>query len=306
VSPTPALAQAFPSKPIHIILPFPPGGSSDILARALGARLSEMWKQPVVVESKAGGNGVIAGQFVAKSVPDGHTLMLGDMNLLAIVASLPHTSAFDPVKDLVPVTGVASLPFILVVHPSVPAANLDEFIAYARKNPGKLNFAASSVTLQFAGIDFAARTGIDWTYVLYKGSGPALTDMAGGHVNVMINSMTSTYPFVKSGKLKLLAVTSAKRSAIAPDVPTAMEAGVAGYESGSIQGIVAPAGTPREIINKIHADVQTALLSREMRERLATDGAEPVTKTPEAMAALMREDVARYTKFVKEGNVKVE
>ena len=240
-----AQAQNYPSKPIRIIVPYPAGGTSDILARSIGQKLSESLGQPVVVENKPGANGNVGAEFVARAAPDGYTLLLADIGALAISPSVYPKLPFDPAKDFAPVTMVAYSPHILVVHPSIPAASVKELIALAKSKPGKLNFAISGVggAPHLAGVDFALRTGIDWAYIPYKGGAQAIADVAGGQADVTLNGMLATYPLVQGGKLKLLAVSSAKRMSAIPDVPTIAESGIPGFETGSWQGVVAPAGT---------------------------------------------------------------
>jgi tripartite-type tricarboxylate transporter receptor subunit TctC len=246
VSPTFA-AENYPTKPIHIVVPYPAGGTSDILARTIGQRLSESLGQPVIVDNKPGANGNVGADLVAKSSADGYTLLLADIGALVISPSVYPTLPFDPVKDFAPVTMVAYSPHILVVHPSVAANSVAELVQSAKAKPGKLNFAISGVggAPHLAGVDFALRTGIDWVYIPYKGGAQAIADVAAGQADVTLNGMLATYPLVQGGKLKLLAVSSARRMRAIPDVPTIAESGVAGFESGSWQGVVAPVGTPR-------------------------------------------------------------
>ena len=247
----PAHAQSYPSKPIRIIVPYPAGGTSDILARSVGQKLSEAWGQPVIVENKPGANGNVGADMVAKAAPDGYTLLLADIGSLAISPSVYPTLPFDPVKDFAPVTMVAYSPHILVVHPSVPVSSVKELVALAKTKPGKLNFAISGLggAPHLAGVDFALRTGIDWVYIPYKGGAQAIADVAGGQADVTLNGMLASYPLVKGDKLKLLAVSSARRMSAIPDVPTIAESGVPGFESGSWQGVIAPAGTPKSSPN---------------------------------------------------------
>jgi tripartite-type tricarboxylate transporter receptor subunit TctC len=245
-----AHAQSYPSKPIRIVVPYPAGGTSDILARSIGQKLSESVGQPIVVENKPGANGNVGAEFVARSAPDGYTLLLADIGALAISPSVYPKLPFDPAKDFAPVTMVAYSPHVLVVHPSVPAGSVKELVALAKAKPGKLNFAISGVggAPHLAGVDFALRTGIDWAYIPYKGGSQAIADVAGGQADVTLNGMLATYPLVQGGKLKLLAVSSAKRMSAIPDVPTIAESGIPGFETGSWQGAVAPAGTPRDVV----------------------------------------------------------
>src|SRR6478672_7087667 len=271
-----ALAQQWPAKPIKIIVPYPPGGTSDILARALGPGITAALGQPVIVENKPGATGNVGADFVAKSPPDGYTLLLGDIGSLAISPSVFASLPFDPVKDFAPIVMVAYSPHILAVHPSVAANNVKELVAYARANPDKLNFAVSGIggANHLAGIDFAQRTGIKWTYIPYKGGSQAITDVMGGQAQVLFNGMLATYPAVKEGKLKAIAISSAKRFSAAPDLPTVAESGVPGFETGSWQGIVAPARTPADVVTRLHDAVMKILATPEMKERLDKAGAE--------------------------------
>ena len=296
-----AFAQAWPAKPIKIIVPYPPGGTSDILARAVGQKLTETWGQPVVVENKPGATGNIGADFVAKSPADGYTMLLADIGSLAIAPSVTRSLPFDPVKDFAPVVMVAYSPHLLVVHPSVPARNAQELIALAKAKPDTLNFAVSGLggANHLAGIEFAQRAGIQWAYIPYKGGAQALTDMVGGQAQVMFNGMLATYPFVKDGKLKVLAISSAKRFAPAPDIPTVAESGMPGFETGSWQGIVAPAATPPDVVRKMHATVMAILATPEMKGRLDQAGAEVRAMSPEEFGTFIRSERDRWAKVVK-------
>jgi len=226
-----APAQQWPQKPIHVIVPYPPGGTSDILARALGPKITEALGQPVVVENKPGATGNLGADFVAKAAPDGYTLLLADIGSLAISPSVFAELPFDPVKDFTPVAMVAYSPHILAVNPSVPAGSVKELVALAREKPNSLNFAVSGIggANHLAGIDFAMRTGVKWTYIPYKGGSQAISDVMGGQAQVLFNGMLATYPMVKQGRLKAIAVSSAKRFAAAPDIPTVAESGLPGF-----------------------------------------------------------------------------
>ncbi|HEY3179293.1 MAG TPA: tripartite tricarboxylate transporter substrate binding protein [Casimicrobiaceae bacterium] len=304
----PTFGQSYPSKPIRIIVPYPAGGTSDILARTIGQRLSETLGQPVLVENKPGANGNVGADLVAKAPPDGHTLLLADIGALVISPSVYPTLPFDPVKDFAPVTMVAYSPHILVVHPSVPVASVKELVELAKSKPGKLNFAISGVggAPHLAGVDFAMRTGVDWTYIPYKGGAQAIADVAGGQADVTLNGMLATYPLVQGGKLKLLAVSSAKRMSAIPDVPTIAESGVSGFESGSWQGVVAPAGTPREIVTRLNSEILRIVNAPDMRDRLGKQGADVRTNTPEEFGTFIRTETAKWAKVVKDANIKVE
>ncbi|MGZ5033328.1 MAG: Bug family tripartite tricarboxylate transporter substrate binding protein [Usitatibacter sp.] len=303
-----ASAQAWPSKPVKIIVPYPPGGTSDILARSVGQKLTETLGQVVVVENKPGATGNIGADFVAKSPPDGYTLLLADIGSLAISPSVSASLPFDPVKDFAPVVMVAYSPHLLAAHPSVPANTVSELIALLKAKPDSLNFAVSGIggANHLAGIDFAARTGVKWTYVPYKGGSQAITDVMAGHAQVLFNGMLATYPAVKDGKLKAIAISSAKRFAAAPDIPTVAESGVPGFETGSWQGIVAAAGTPPEVVKKIHASVTAILATPEMKEKLIASGAEVRPQSPEQFGAFIRDEKARWAKVVKESGAKFD
>jgi len=304
-----ALAQAWPLKPIKIIVPYPPGGTSDILARSLGPKITEALGQPVIVENKAGATGNLGADFVAKSAPDGYTLLLGDIGSLAIAPSVFAALPFDPTKDFAPIVMVAYSPHILAVHPSVAAKDARELVALAKAKPDSLNFAISGIggANHLAGIDFAMRTGIRWSYIPYKGGSQAIADVMGGSAQVLFNGMLATYPLVKDGKLKALAVSSAKRFASAPDIPTVAESsGLAGFETGSFQGIVGPAATPADIVAKLHATITKILATAEMQERLAKAGAETRPGSPADFGAFIRDEKTRWAKVVKESGAKFD
>ena len=306
--PLQAVAQAWPVKPVRIIVPYPAGGTSDILARTLGQKLSEAWGQSVIVENKPGANGNVGADYVAKAPADGYALLLCDVGALAISPSVYTSLGFDPNKDFAPVTMVAYSPHILAVNPEVPVKSVKELIDLAKAKPGKLNYAASSVASapHLAGVDFASRVGITWAYIPYKGGAQAITDVVGGQADVLFNGMLATYPHVKSGKLRILAVSSARRMSAIPDVPTVAESGVPGFETGSWQGVLAPAGTPREVVARINADFTRVLNTPEIREKLEAQGAEVRINTPETFAVFLRDETARWAKVVSANGVKLE
>ncbi len=304
-----AFAQAWPSKPIRIIVPYPAGGTSDILARALGPEITKALGQQVLVDNKPGATGNLGADMVAKSPADGYTLLLADIGSLAIAPSVFQQLAFDPVKDFAPVIMVAYSPHILAAHPSVPAKDAKELIALAKARPNSLNFAISGIggANHLAGIEFAMRSGIQWTYIPYKGGAQAIGDVMGGQAQVLFNGMLATYPAVKDGRLKALAISSSKRFAAAPDIPTVAEsANLPGFETGSFQGIVAPAGTPPEVVNKLHATITQILATPEMQERLAKAGAETRPGTPAAFGSFIASEKARWAKVVKDSGAKFE
>jgi tripartite-type tricarboxylate transporter receptor subunit TctC len=304
-----AAAQAYPSKPIHIIVPFAAGGTSDILARFIAPKLMDAWGQPVIVENRTGANGNVAADYVAKSAPDGYTVMLGDIGALSIAPSVYPTLPFDPVKDFTAVVMVSYSPHILAVHPSVPVSNVKELIAYAKARPGQLNFAISGTggAPHLAGIEFAQRTGVIWTYIPYKGGSQAVLDVVAGQANVLFNGMLATYPSVKGGRLKGIAVSAAQRVPSAPELPTIAEAGdLPGFETGSYQGLLAPAGTPRETVLKLNAEVTRILNTPDMKDMLAKQGTEVRAGAPEALAAFITSEKARWAKVVKENGIKAD
>ena len=302
-------AQAWPAKTIKIIVPYPPGGTSDILARSLGPKITEALGQTVIVENKPGATGNIGADFVAKSPADGYTLLLGDIGSLAIAPSVFPNLPFDPVKDFAPVIMVAYSPHIFAAHPSVPAKDAKELVALAKAKPNSLNFAISGIggANHLAGIEFAMRTGIQWTYIPYKGGSQAIADVMGGQAQVLFNGMLATYPAVKDGKLKALAISSARRFAAAPDIPTVAEsAGLPGFETGSFQGIVAAAGTPPEIVTKLHATITKILATPEMQDRLAKAGAETRPGSPADFGEFIKSEKARWAKVVKDSGAKFD
>jgi len=301
------VATAYPAKPIKIVVPFPAGGTSDVLARLVGQKMGEAWGQPVVVENKPGSNGNLGADAVAKSAPDGYTLVLMDVGNLAISPSL-YKLPFNVLTDFTPVAMVGYSPHLLVVSAKVPANTVSELVAYAKAQNGKVNFAAAAgmgSAPHLAGVMFAQKTGIDWGYVPYKGGAQAITDLIGGQVDVTFNGMVATYPHVKSGKLKLLAVSSAKRNPQVGDVPTVNET-LPGFLTGSWQGLLAPAGTPKSIADKLNAEIARIMSLPDIKERLATLGAEPNAMTPEQFSSWFKAEIPAMAKIVKDGKVTVD
>ncbi|MDB5927503.1 MAG: transporter substrate-binding protein [Betaproteobacteria bacterium] len=301
-------AQSYPAKPIRIVVPYPPGGTSDILARLIGAKMTESWGQQVVVESRPGANGNIGAELVARSAPDGYVTMLGDIGTLTISPAIYPKLTFDPAKDFAPVTMVAYSPHILCVHPSVPVKTVKELIALAKSRPGKLNYAAASLggAPHLAGIEFALRTGVSWEYIPYKGGAQAVAETVAGQSEVLFNGMLATYPHVKSGRLRLLAVSSGKRMSSIPDVPTVAESGLPGFETGSWQGVLAPPGTSRDIVAKLNGEIIRIVNAADMKEKLANQGAEVLTMTPEQFGDFIRKEKARWAKVVKDSGAKFD
>ena len=298
----------FPSKPIKIVVPFPAGGTSDVLARLVGQKMSENWGQPVVVENRPGSNGNLGADQVAKSSADGHTLVLMDVGNLAISPSL-YKLPFNPLSDFEPVAMVGYSPHLLVTSSQVPASNVAELITWAKAQKGKVNFAAAAgmgSAPHLAGVLFAQRAGIDWGYVPYKGGAQAMTDLIGGQVDLTFNGMVATLPHVKSGKIKLIAVSSAKRNPVLGNqVPTVSES-LPGFLTGSWQGLLAPAGTPKAVVDKLHAEVMRITALPDVRERLNTLGAEPNTMSPADFGQWLKAEIAAMGKAVKDGNVTVQ
>ncbi len=305
---TPAQAQTtYPSKPIRIVVPFAPGGTSDILARSIGQKLTEAWGQSVIVENRAGANGNVGADFVAKAPADGYTMLLSDVGALSINPSVYPNMPYDPVKDFAPVIMISYSPHVLGVHPSVPVNNIKELIDYAKANPGKMNFANSGTggAPHLAAIAFAQRTGIQWTYIPYKGGSQAVADVAGGQANVIMNGMLATYPTVKSGRIRGLAVSSAQRVASAPELPTIAEV-LPGFETGSYQGLLAPAGTPRDIVVKVNAEITKILATQDMRDKLAAQGTEVRSGTPESLGTFISSEKTRWAQVIKESGAKFD
>ena len=303
-----AHAQSYPAKPIRIIVPYAPGGTSDILARQIGPKLTETWNQPVVVENKTGANGNVGADFVAKSAPDGYALLLTDLGGLVISASVYPKLPFDPSKDFSPVAMVSYSPHVLAVHPSVKANSVKELIALAKANPGKLNFAISGIggAPQLAGIEFAQRTGVNWTYIPYKGGSDAVAAVVAGQADVLFHGMLATWPSVQGGRLKAVAISSAQRMPSAPDTPTVAEQGLPGFETGSFQGVVGPNGVPKETVVKLNGELVKILNLAEMKERFAKQGTEVRTGSPESLGQWLRTEQARWARVVRESGAKFD
>jgi tripartite-type tricarboxylate transporter receptor subunit TctC len=309
----PAQAQTWPAKAVRIVVPFPPGGTTDIVARSLGVELQRMWQHAVVIENRPGAGGNIGADAVAKSAPDGYTLLMGTVGTHAINAALFAQSGakmpFDPAKDFVPITLAAGVPNVMVINSKLPVNTVAEFIEYAKARPGQLNMASSGngTSIHLSGELFKTVTGIYMVHFPYRGSAPAVTDLIAGNMNVMFDNLPSALPHIKSGRLKALAVTSRTRSPALPNVPTIEEAaGLKGFDASSWFGLFAPAGTPRAIVDKIQADVAKALALPEVRERFLAQGADPGGNTPEQFAAFIRAETDKWTRVVKFSNAKVD
>ena len=297
----------YPAKPIRIVVPFPAGGTSDVLARMLGQKMTESWGQPVVVDNKPGSSGNLGADWVAKSAADGYTLALMDVGNLVISPAL-FKLPFNVEKDFAPVAMVAYSPHLLAVSTKVPANTPAELVAYAKAQKGKLNYAVAAgmgSASHLAGVTYAQRNGIEWGYVPYKGGAQAITDLIGGQVDVMFNGMVATYPHVKAGKIKLIAISSAKRNAQMPDTPTVAES-LPGFLTGSFQGLLAPAGTPKAVIDKLNAEVQRIAALPDVRERLATLGAEPSAMSPAEFGNWLKAEIPAMARIVKDEKITVE
>lgn len=304
----PAFAQVYPSKPIRLIVPFAAGGGNDNVARLVGKRLADSLGQAVVVDNRPGAGGVVGAELAAKSAADGYTLFLGGVGSHAINPNLHQKLPYDPIRDFAPVELLAKAPLILVVHPSVPVHNIAEFIAYARANPGRLNYASNGngSSSQLAAVMFDSMAGVDMVHVPYKGLSPALTDLLSGRVQLMFSSVVAILPHIKAGRLRGLAVTGAKRLASLPELPTIAEAGLPGYEASSWYGILAPAGTPRDIVVKLNAELAKALDQPEVRASLLAEGAEPAGGSPEQFEAHIRAEKERLGKIIRDANIRME
>ena len=297
----------YPQKPVRFIVPFAAGGGVDIVARAVAGRLGEILGQQVIVDNRGGGGTIIGTELGARAAPDGYTLLFGSTTL-AINPSLRTKLPYDTLKDLVPVTQASFQAYVLAVHPSVPAKNVKEFIALAKAKPDTLTYGSpgigsgSHLVAEF----FALSTGVKTVHVPYKGSSPAMADLIGGQIQFTYGTILAVYPQVRNGKIRPLAVSSAKRTSVMPEVPTIAEAGVPRFDATSWNGVLVPAGTPRPIIDKVHAGVVKALQSAEVKERLVGDGAEPVGSTPEQFAAFIRVEIAKWAKVIKAAGIKAE
>ncbi|MDR3382603.1 Bug family tripartite tricarboxylate transporter substrate binding protein [Cupriavidus basilensis] len=297
----------WPQRPVRVVVPYAPGGASDVLARLLGSKLQEAWKQPVVVENRTGAGGNIGTDNVAKSAPDGYTLLLGDLSNFVIAPVAYKNLPYDVIKDFTAVVTLTYSPYMLLVSPQTKANSLKELVDYARAHPGKLNWATTGIGSgpHLAGLQFARKLGIDWLYLPNKGGAQANLDVMGGQADLMFNSMVASASYVRGGKLRVLAFTSRERNPEWPNVPTVAEA-VPGFTAGGWQGMLAPAGTPPEVIRKINADVVRILQQPEIRQRLAQLGAEPVGNTPEATQAFVREEKTRWADLIRESGLKLD
>jgi tripartite-type tricarboxylate transporter receptor subunit TctC len=307
-APVAASAQDYPARSIVLVSPFPPGGSVSLVARIVAEKMSETLGQSVVVENRGGAGGTIGARYVAKSAADGYTLLLGYTGTLAIGPSLYANAGFEPRKDFAAIGRIGSAPTMLVLHPSLPVHSVAELIAYAREHPGEINYGSAGIGTvgHLAGELFATTAGLKLTHVPYKGTGPAITDLLGGHIPMMFTPIPTAHGQAESGLLRALAVTSARRSSLLPDLPTVAESGLPGYEAALRYGLVAPGGTPRAIVERLNKELRLALAAEDVRQRLATDGTEVLPSTPEEYAADIGREEASWSKVVNALGLKGE
>lgn len=301
-------ARNYPDKPIRLIVPYPPGGTADLLARVVGQKLAENFGKSVVIDNRGGAGGNIATEMVARAEPDGYTLLLCNAPVLAINPTLYKKVAFDPIKDFAPASPIAEVPLFLVVHPSAPVKSVDEFIAFVKSKRGDINYASGSIgsTTHLAAELFKTMAKVQMNHIPYKGSGPALAAMVAGEVTIMFELMPSAMPFVKAERLRAIAVTSAKRSALMPNLPTIAESGLPGYEVASWFGIAAPAGTPKGVVSKLNAEIVTIVKTSEMQARLASLGAQPLTMAPGEFSGFIKSEIQKWSKVVKDSGARTD
>jgi tripartite-type tricarboxylate transporter receptor subunit TctC len=298
-----AHAQPYPSKPIRMLVAYPPGGANDLLARIVAQKLNEAWGQAVVVENKPGANAIIGTEAAKKSAPDGYTLLMGATGSHTINPVMYRSLPYDPVKDFAPVTLVASAPVLFFVHPDVPARSVRDLVALAKAQPGKLNYAAGASIFNLAMELFKSRTGADLTYIAYRGSVPAMTDVIGGQVQAGVDVIQTPLPHVREGRLRALAVSSARRSAAAPDVPSMIESGISDFDITAWSGVYAPAGTPQEIVTKLDVEIRRILHLADVREKFLQVGYEASALGPAEFAALMEREIRQFAQIVADANI---
>jgi tripartite-type tricarboxylate transporter receptor subunit TctC len=301
-------AQDYPSKPIRLVVPFTPGGSTDILARVIGMKLTEAWGRQVVIDNRPGAGGNIGVDLVAKSPADGYTLVMGHIGTFGVNPTLYPKLPYDPIKDFQPITLVALVPNMLSVNPALPAKSVKELIALAKAKPGTINFGSggNGSAAHLAGEYFKLMTKTEITHIPYRGTSPAVTDLIAGQIQMIITGVPPTLNFVKTGKLRALAVATSKRLPLLPDLPTISEAGVPGYEATQWYGVLSPAGTPKPIVAKLNAEMAKAIKGPDVREKLAADAAEPVGNSPEEFGAFIKKEIARWAPVIKASGARPE
>jgi tripartite-type tricarboxylate transporter receptor subunit TctC len=302
-----AAAQSFPAKPVRIIVAFPPGGGTDIVARTMGPRLTEIWGQSVVVENWAGASGVIGTEVAARSAPDGYTLFMGTLGNFTANQYLYPKMPVDPLRDFAPLTQVVAVHFVMIAHPSLPAKSVKELIALAKAHPGQINYSSSGPGgAPHLGVElFKSMTGVNLVHIPYKGSGPSFVDLLAGQVTLTCDSLLQSLPYIKAGRLRALGVLGSKRTALLPDVPTVGET-VRGYDLTNWFGLAAPAATPRELVNRIYGDLSKVMQQTDFRERISKMGADVVGSTPDQFGAFMKSESAKWGKVIREANIKAE
>jgi tripartite-type tricarboxylate transporter receptor subunit TctC len=307
VSGASAMAQAWPTKPISLVVPFPPGGTTDVLARALGEKLTQSLGQPVIVENKAGAGATLGADYVAKSKADGYTLLVGAVHH-TIATSVYKKLPYDFQKDFAPITEIALVPNVLVVNSSTPAQNVADLVKLAKAQPGKLNFGSNGngTAQHLIGTQFENLTGTDLVHIPYKGSGPLASDLLGGQITMSFDTVTPVLQHIKSGKLRALAVTTAKRSSVLPDVPTLDEAGLKGFNIGTWFGVLAPVATPKDVLARLNAEMVKVIQSPEFRKRMDEIGAEPIGNSADQMAQQIKGETEKFAKLVKDAKVTIE
>ncbi len=303
-----ATAQNFPTKPVRIVVPFPPGGGVDIVARVVGPRLAAQYGQQVIVENRAGAAGIIGTEFTARSAPDGYTWAIATLGNLAANKHLYSKMSVDPLKDLAPVTQVVDVHFVMVAHPSLPVRNVRQLIALAKSRPGEIVYASSGAggAPHLGGELFNRLAGVNIRHVPYKGSGPSFADLLGGHVQLTYDSMLQALPYIRDKKLVALGILGPKRVAALPDLPTIAEQGVSGYALTNWFGLVVPAATPKELVSRIHGDFTKTLQEKEIRDKIVGMGADVVGNTPEQFGKFWRDELDKWAKVIKEANIKAE
>ncbi|MBY0265019.1 MAG: tripartite tricarboxylate transporter substrate binding protein [Burkholderiales bacterium] len=299
-------AQAYPVKPLRIVVPFAPGGNVDINARAIAPGLNEIFGQQVLVENRAGAGGMIGGEFVARAPADGYTLAMASNSVYSVAPNVFSKPRYHPVKDFAAISGISNVPFVIVLHPSVPAKNLKEFIALVKSKPGQMTMATAGTgtSNHLVGELFQISAGVRMTGVPYKGSGPALTDLIGGQVDSHVDQLTASMGYIQSGRIRALAVTTDKRAPLLPNVPTLDEQGLKGFDATTITGLLAPAGTPKEVIDRVHAAVVKVTSQQAIRDRFAALGATTLGNSPAEFADYIRQDYAKWQKVVAAANIR--
>lgn len=308
LAPVTLRAQSYPSKPIRLIIPFPPGGSTDILGRSLAQKLSEAWGQQVLVDNRGGAGGTIGADLAAKAPADGYTLLMGHIGTLAVNVALYPKLSYDPIRDFAPVCMVALVPNVLVVHPALPVKNVSELIAYAKANPGKLNYSSggNGSAAHLAVEYFKLQTKTEIVHVPYKGTGPSVTDLIAGQVSMTMTGAPAVMPHVQSGRIRALGVSSPQRIPALAQIPTVAESGVPGFDATQWYGVVAPVGTPKDIVARLNAEIRKIMQSKEMLERLNTEGAISAAGTPEQFDAYIKSEIARWGAVVKAAGMKAD